>query len=135
MYPRSCEIYINGSVVADPQVVGDATRAHKKLDPVEMYWRSRNIYEHECILADTKNTPVVDVLVEDPLNVRMEDDDEPVWDEATEVSIETRPSDCLSVNLWDRDLVHEDPGVFTSLDVLIDSVWGPCRSKRGVCLR
>ena len=63
MYMRSCEIYANGSVVADPQVVfiGDETRAHKKLDSVEMYGRSREIYEKECMKAGTKNNPVVNV--------------------------------------------------------------------------
>ena len=111
-YLRSCEIYVNGSDVANPQVVstGDETRAHKKLDPVEMYWRSREIYESECIGADMKNTPVVDVSVEDPLDVSMEGDDGPAWDKASEFSVETRPSDCVSVNLWERNPVYVDRG-------------------------
>ena len=51
MYLRSCGIYANGSVAANPPVVfiGDETRAHKKLDPVQMYWQSREIYENECM--------------------------------------------------------------------------------------
>ena len=61
--------------------------------------------------ADTKNTPVVDVSVEDPLNVSMEGDDGPVWDEAPRFSVETCPSDCVSVNLWYRAPLYEDPGV------------------------
>ena len=46
MYLRSYEIYANKSVVADPQVasIEDETRAYKKLDPVEMYRQSREIY-------------------------------------------------------------------------------------------
>ena len=61
MYLRSCEIYANGSDVAGPQVVsiGDETRAHKMVNPFEMYWRSSEIYESECISADAKNTAVV----------------------------------------------------------------------------
>ena len=47
MYLRSCEIYANETAVADPQVgsIRDETRFNKKLHSVEMYWRSREIYE------------------------------------------------------------------------------------------
>ena len=109
---RSCEIYANESDVADQQVVsiGDETRAHKKLQPVKMYWRSREIFEIECMEADTRNTLIVDVSDEDPLDVNTEGDDGPVWDEAPEFSLKTRHSDCVSVNMWDRDPVDEDPG-------------------------
>ena len=127
MYMRSCENYANWSVVA----------AHKKLYPVEMYWRSREIYENECMEADTKNTHVVEVSVEDPLDVSMDGDDGSVWDEALEFSVETRSSYCVSVNLWDRDPVYDDPrgaGVFTRLSVLIDFVWGSRGSKLNVYL-
>ena len=57
LYLRRCEIYARGWVVADPHVVliGDETRARQKLDPVEMYWRSREIYESECMETDTKS--------------------------------------------------------------------------------
>ena len=60
-------------------------------------------------MADAKNTPVVDVWVVNPLHSSMEGDDGPVWDEAPDFSVETRPSDCVDVNLWDRDPVYEDP--------------------------
>ena len=96
-----------------------------------MYWRSREIYKSECIAANARSTPVVDVSVEDQLDVSMESDDGPVWNEALEFSVETRPSDCVSVNWWDRDPVCKDSGVFTSLGVLIDSVWGASRAKTG----
>ena len=124
MYLRSCEIHANESAVADPQVVSirDETKAYKKFDPVELYWRSREIYDSACMEADTKNTLVVDVSVEDPLDVNMKGDVGLVWDESPEFSVEIRPSDCVDVNVWDRDPVYEDPEVFTSLDVLIDSV-------------
>ena len=77
MYLRSCEIYAKESVVAHAQIasIGDETRANKKLNPVEMYWRSREIYKNECIAADTKNTPVVDVSVEDQLDDSKESDE------------------------------------------------------------
>ena len=60
--------------------------------------------------ADTKNTPVVDVSVEDPLDVSMEGDDGPVWDEAPRFSVETCPSDCVSVNVWYRLLFTKTRG-------------------------
>ena len=48
MYLRSCEIYANETVVADPQVATtrDDTRSDKKLDPIEIYWRSHAISEN-----------------------------------------------------------------------------------------
>ena len=58
--------------------IEDETRAHKKLDPVAMYWRSRKIYESGCIAADAKNTPVVYVSVEELLHISMESDGGPV---------------------------------------------------------
>ena len=73
--------------------------------------------------SDTKNTPVVEVSVEVPLDVSMEGNDGPVWDEAPEVSVETRPIDCASVNWRDRDPVYKKRGVL-NLGVLIDSLWG-----------
>ena len=55
------------------------------------------------------------VSVEDPLDVSMEGDDGHVWDEYSMFSVETRPSDCVSKNLWDRDPVYEDPeGLYES---------------------
>ena len=62
MYLRSCDIYANGQLwdlyqVAVPPIVENGTRANKNLEPVEMYWQSHQIYENECIAADTKNTP------------------------------------------------------------------------------
>ena len=71
------------------------------------------------------------------MHISIGGDDGPERDEASECSVETRPSDCVDVNLWDRDPVYEDPGgggVFTNLGVLIESVWGASRVKRGVCL-
>ena len=93
MYLRSCEIYANGSVVADPQVgfIGDETWSHKKVDTIVMYWRSREIYKSECIAADARSTPVVDVSVEDTLDVSTEGGDGPVWDQAPEFNGGTRP--------------------------------------------
>ena len=43
MYLRRYEIYTNETAVADSQVgsIGDETRSNKKLDPAEMYCRSR----------------------------------------------------------------------------------------------
>ena len=51
------EIYANETAVADPQVatIGNETRSNKKLDPVEINWRSREIYE-------TKSTATVTTL-------------------------------------------------------------------------
>ena len=57
--------------MADPQIVfiENETKDHKKLEPVDMYWRSREIYESECVASYAENTTVVDVSVEDPLDV------------------------------------------------------------------
>ena len=133
MYLRSCEIYANETAVADPQIgsIGDEIRSNKKLDPVEMYWRSRDIYENESIAIVTKDAPVVDTSVEDLLDDSTADDDRSMWDEAPEFSVETLTRDCVSVNWWDRDPDYEEPGVFTSRGVQIDSVWGTSRDKTG----
>ena len=66
----------------------------------------------------------MDLSVEDPLHISMEGDDGPIWDQAPEFSVEPRLSDCVDVNLFDKDPVHEGPeGIYES-GVLIDCVRG-----------
>ena len=112
MYLLSYEIYANETAVADPQVgsIGDETWSNKKLDPVEMYWRSREIYENESTADDTEDTPVVDTSVEDLVDDRIVCDEGSIWEEVPEFNVETCPRDCLSVNWWDMDPVYEDTG-------------------------
>ena len=54
----------------------------------------------------------------------MESDDVLLWNETPAFSVETRPGNCVSVNLCDRDPVNIDLGVFTNVDALIDWVGG-----------
>ena len=70
--------------MAHPQVgsIGDEKRSNKKLDPVEMYWRSRKIYENESIAADTEGTPVVNTSVEDLVDDSIVGDEGSIWEEA-----------------------------------------------------
>ena len=112
IYLRSCGIYANETAVAGPQVdsIGDETRFNKNLDPVEMYWRSCEIYENEPIAADTKDTPVVDMSVEDMVDDTIVGDEGYIWEEVPKFSVETCSRDCVSVNWWVRDAVYEDPG-------------------------
>ena len=75
-----------------------------------MYWRSREIYENESIVADTEDTPVVDTSVEDMVDDSIVGDEGSIWEETPEFSVETCPRDRVSINWWDRDPVYEDPG-------------------------
>ena len=74
----------------------------------------------------------MDTSVEDLVDDSIIGDEGSIWEETPQFSVETCPRDCVSVNWWDRDPVYEDPGVFTSLGVQINSVRGPRGAERDV---